>query len=520
MNELAHQERTQSTTLTRTAMPGARKIQLTVLGLVFLAVTFRGLFDLVGTWLNRDEYSHGFIVPFVSLYFVWLKREDLRRLAPEPSILGGTVMTGIGCLLFLAGHISGIAVAQELAVIVIIPGLVCLFLGMRYLKALALPLGYLIFMVPVLDIFLDNIHAPFQRFSAAGAEWLLKGMQVPVRRYDLLLVLPTIILKVANECSGIRFLISIIAVGIPVAFFAQKNNLRRLLLIVFAVFLGILINPLRIALIGLWAYHGGKVDHGPLHIFQGLFVAVMGFCFLFLGALWLNRKYPTQEQKDTGKPPLPGSDGEPFSIRRFQVAWFAAMALLIGLGASVYFYDSKPAASSRPLGDIPLVIGEWRGADVSRYQTALKLQNADSEIVRVYRNASGRAFVLSLGYYAVQNRDKVLVDGGLLKAAEHTGTIVLNRGPAGKVRVNTAVLNDEDKYTLVLYWYEVNGRTAAGRYEVRLATALEGLFHRRTNGAIIAVSCDLDDPDGKRTALTDAKEFIVELLPVLRRQFS
>ncbi len=132
---------------------------------------------LLRTW-SRDDYSHGFLVPIIALYFIWADRKRLKTLLVEPNIIGGLIFTLMGSFMLLVGVIGGSVIIQELSLIVIIPGLVLMLLGNRYLMALALPLIYLILMVPILDEVIEKIHWPFQLFSATMSSTLLKILNI------------------------------------------------------------------------------------------------------------------------------------------------------------------------------------------------------------------------------------------------------------------------------------------------------------------------------------------------------
>lgn len=251
---------------------------------------------LVRTW-SRDDYSHGFLVPIIALYFIWVDRRRLKTLLVEPNLIGGLILTLMSSLMLLMGVIGGSVIIQELSLIVMIPGLILMLLGKRYLMALALPLIYLILMVPILDEVIEKIHWPFQLFSATMSSTVLKIFNIPFFQNAQFIELPNIRLEVAEECSGIRYLISIIAIGIPLAHFSQKGWWRKIVLVVTAVVIGILANGIRVGLICIWAYYyGGYHVHGPLHIFQGLFVSIVGFIFLFISA-WLLSKIPYSKAK-------------------------------------------------------------------------------------------------------------------------------------------------------------------------------------------------------------------------------
>ena len=244
---------------------------------------------LVRTW-SRDDYSHGFLVPLIALYFVWADRKRLRNLLIQPNIPGGLILTLMGSLILMIGNIGSVVIIQELSLIVIIPGLILMLLGTRYLMALALPLAYLILMVPILDEVIDKIHWPFQLFSAKMGSTLLKIFDIPFFMRSNYFELPNMTLEVAEECSGVRYLISIIAIGIPLAYFTQRGWWRKVALVITSVIIGILSNGVRVAFVVLCAYYYGANNiQGPFHMFQGLFVSIVGFIFLFISAWFLSK---------------------------------------------------------------------------------------------------------------------------------------------------------------------------------------------------------------------------------------
>ncbi len=261
-----------------------------ILVAVFVFAYFDTILSLIRTWSARDDYSHGFLIPFISIYFIYAKRHRLKHLQIQPQFILGIFFTSAGLLMLVIGSIGGIISIQHLSILITIPGLVLLFLGTAYLRALSLSIVYLAFMIPsVLGIITTRIQWPFQLFSAMIAAKMLNALNMPVFQHSNYLDLPTMTLEVARACSGVNYLVSIIALGIPLAYFTQKTWLRKIVLVASAVIVGIILNPIRVTLIGIWAYRGGEIVHGPLHIFQSLFVSVIGFIFLIIFALILNK---------------------------------------------------------------------------------------------------------------------------------------------------------------------------------------------------------------------------------------
>ena len=286
----------------------------------------------------RSDYAHGFLVPFVSLYFIWVKREKLKAIPIKPNIIGGVALTAIGILLLLMGKVSSVLMIELFSIIVIIPGLVWLLFGTEYLKALALPLGYLILMVPILDLFLMSVTWPFQLFSASMSAHIFEFFNLPIYRYEQFIEFPNITIEVAKECSGLHFLVSIIAIGIPLAIFTLREWWLRIILVLSSVIIGIFANGIRVALIGFWTYRGGEGIHGPLHIFQGFFVSVIGFVFLFLLA-WVLAKYSSPEKQVHEKKAAPNAALTVFGERRFFRAWIIAIVFVVASGGYMHMHS-------------------------------------------------------------------------------------------------------------------------------------------------------------------------------------
>src|SRR4030042_4270955 len=256
--------------------------------------------------------------------------------------------------MLLLGRISSVTTVQQISIIIILPGLVLMILGTRYLRALSLPLFYLIFMIPsIIDLFISKIHWPCQLFSAVVAGKILKIINIPILQNAQYLELPNMTLEVANACSGVRYLISIIAIGIPLAYYTQKHWTRRVALLSLAITVGIIINPIRIALVGIWGYNGGKILHGPMHIFQGLFVSVVGFISLFcLARLFSKIPYKDVRKSRTAEGEI--SNRLNTYAKQFNRAWILTIIFLLSLSGYLFLYSPQHIPLKAPLEDLPL----------------------------------------------------------------------------------------------------------------------------------------------------------------------
>jgi exosortase len=319
--------------------------------------------SLMKAWWARDDYSHGFLVPFISLYLIWYRWERVDQLQVQPALLSGLSVIMAAGIMLLFGDAGGVITLQALSFVVMVAGLVLCLLGRDYLKALSFPIAYLLFMIPIADYLLAPLHWNFQLMAAKMGVGILQTLGFAVYLENQFIVLPHITLEVAKACSGINYLISIIAIGIPLAYVTQKNVWCRFVLVVSAVMIGVIANWVRVAGIGIWAYYGGEVLHGPFHIFQGLFVAQLGFISLFAGA-WLLAKIkvpcslPEGAHFSQGKA-VSGKRDPKYQNLFSSRSWFAAVLTLAGLLGYLSFQDRHPVSLKEELTLFPLTIESW-----------------------------------------------------------------------------------------------------------------------------------------------------------------
>lgn len=259
------------------------KTLLAIALLVNLVVVLYGpvLVDLVRQWWNDEDYSHGFVVPLVSGYLVWQRRRFLANLLPAPSGAGLVLIVG-GVGLFMLGNLGAELFTTRVSLLVVGSGLILYLLGRDHLKEVSFPLGYLLFMIPLPALVLNAITFPLQLVAARTATASLQLAGIPVFREGNLITLANATLEVAEACSGIRSLITLLALATTVAYFTQSGIWRRALLIASAVPIAILTNASRVAGTGALAHFFGEaVAQGFFHTFSGWLVFLGGVVLLF-----------------------------------------------------------------------------------------------------------------------------------------------------------------------------------------------------------------------------------------------
>jgi exosortase len=248
------------------------------------------LVGLARQWWDEADYSHGFLVPLLSAYFVWERRERLRALAPNPSAWG-LVLLVAGAGLLLLGHVAAELFTMRVSLLVILAGLVLYLRGREHLRMLAFPIFFLIFMIPPPAIVFNAITFPLQLFAARTAAASLELLAVPVLREGNLITLAHTTLEVAEACSGIRSLVTLLALATAYASFTQPDYWRRIVLVLSSIPVAVLTNAARVVGTGVLAhFFGAGIAQDFFHTFSGWFVFVVAFALLFgegiiLGAL-------------------------------------------------------------------------------------------------------------------------------------------------------------------------------------------------------------------------------------------
>lgn len=249
---------------------------------LLVALYWPVLVPLIRQWYGDSNYSHGFLIPIMSAYFAWQRRAELGRVVPEPSWWGLFPTLG-GLLLLAIGQVGAELFLQRVSLVVVIAGLVFLVLGARVLRLLSFPLAFLLFMIPIPALVLNAVALPLQSFAAQAATSCLVALEIPVLREGHIIVLPHTSLEVAEACSGIRSLMSLLALSTAYAYFTQHVLWKRWVIVAAAIPVAIVANAFRVAGTGVLAHYiGDEAAQGFYHDFSGWLVFVVAFLLLLM----------------------------------------------------------------------------------------------------------------------------------------------------------------------------------------------------------------------------------------------
>ena len=250
---------------------------------VLLALYAPVLVRLVRQWWADPDYSHGFLVPLLSAYLIWQRRDKLAEVARKPSNWGLLVVLGSLGLLFL-GSLGAELFLTRISIIGTICGLIAYFSGWKLLRATAFPLAFLLFAVPIPVIIYNEIVFPLQFLASRFATSCLETLNLfPIMREGNVLIMPGMRLEVVEACSGIRSLMSLLALAAGYGYLVEKSIAVRWFLFLAMVPLAIVSNGTRVMITALMTnYIGPKAAEGFMHEFSGWVIFVVATA-LFLG---------------------------------------------------------------------------------------------------------------------------------------------------------------------------------------------------------------------------------------------
>ena len=280
--------RLQTMSTTAQAVPRADRLEISLpkgLVIVGLVAALYGpvLTQMVIQWWQDPDYGDRFVVPVFVGYVLSQRRHKLRQVSLEPNNFGFPLMLGaIGLL--IVGTLGAELFVSRSSLLFLLGGILLFFAGWKMLSAVAFPLAFLALMIPLPALIYNQVTFPLQLLASRLASNSLELLGIPVLREGNVLVLPNYSLEVVEACSGIRSLMSLIALAVAYGYFVEQRLWARITLVVMMLPIAVASNALRVVGTGVVTYFWGpQYAEGFFHFFQGwlIFVSAVG-CMLFV----------------------------------------------------------------------------------------------------------------------------------------------------------------------------------------------------------------------------------------------
>lgn len=247
--------------------------------LVYLPV-FSGL---INEWYHDDNYSHGFLIPIITGYLLWKKRERLKKLINPAGDTTGLPILLTGMILFILSTAAAEYFVLRFSLVLTLYGLVWFLLGRKVALEAWFELAFLLFMIPLPYVIYYSATFPMQLFATKVTVKVLNLIGMTAIRQGNIIHLPGYSLEVAEACSGLRSLISLLALGAVYARLSQKGLPRQIFLFLSTIPIAIAANIFRILFTSIGAYTISKeLAEDFLHELSGMMVFIVAFIMLFI----------------------------------------------------------------------------------------------------------------------------------------------------------------------------------------------------------------------------------------------
>ena len=485
------------------------------------------LFDI---WNLRPEYSHGILIPLISALLIWRQRAWLAA-TPFKGSWAGLAIIAVGLALWFVGELATLYTIVQYSFLIVVYGLALALLGWPVFRRLWMPLFVLIFMVPLPPFLGNSLSLQMQLVSSSIGVALIRLAGISVFLEGNVIDLGVYQLQVAEACDGLRYMFPLMTMAFIVAYFFRAPFWKRAILFLSSVPIAILMNSLRIGVIGITVeYWGPKMAEGMLHDFEGWVVFMLSTFVLVLVAMGLtklgtpNRSWRDALAIDMGPPLSSAATSQPRSIPK---SFYAATAL--AASATVLSFAlperSEPVIPRAQFADFPAHLGEWSGRRESIDAVYLNALHLDDYVMTNYTRRGGdRSVNLYVSYYNSQRKGqsthspRSCIPGGGWNITSFGPRALPKSGPRGEtLNVNRAVVELGSQHQIVYYWFQQRGRVMTNEYQVKWLIFWDALTRNRTDGAMVRLTA------ASRSGVSDAEldreltEFAAAVAPTLAK---
>jgi exosortase len=227
-----------------------RYLSISVLVIAILIVIYLPVFRwMINSWLSSDFYSHGFLVPLISAFLIWTKRDNLKNRLPSNT---GIVLITIAAIFYILGLLLQNWELGSVSLVLILFGLALLVFGVKATKAIWFPLTFLVFMIPF--GFIQDLAYNLEYISVQWSSSIIALLALPVTTFGANVYIGNMTFTVGLVCSGINTLVALLALCAFYVYILKGSVYKRLGIFAISIPLAIGANILRIVSIILVAY--------------------------------------------------------------------------------------------------------------------------------------------------------------------------------------------------------------------------------------------------------------------------
>ena len=470
------------------------------------------------SYWEKDEYSHGYILPFVALFLIWQKRPELASTPFTNNWLGLLLVLG-GLALYLVGELGSLYTIIQYGFLLALAGLALSLMGWQGFKIILTPLFLLFFMVPLPTFLYNNLSAALQLISSQIGVEIIRLFGITVFLEGNVIDLGSYKLQVVEACSGLRYLFPLMSLGYIMVIVYKASLWKKVVVFLSTIPITVFMNSFRIGVIGVLVEHWGQsMAEGFLHDFEG-WVVFMACLAVLLVEMWLLSKVgrdrmPFREAFAIDAPAPVPKDAE-VRYRAIPAPFYVSFALLAVMAVvSQVLPDREEVIPDRLVFDaFPEQVGQWQGRMDRLEPIILDALKLDDHIIADYSNGAGAPVNFYVAYYGSQRKGasvhspKSCLPGGGWEMTQFGQRTLAGVTAAGQpLEVNRSLIQLGDAKQLVYYWFQQRGRVITNEYLVKWYLFWDALTRNRSDGALVRLVA----PVGPGQDVAEVDELLVE----------
>lgn len=535
---VSHLVQTEMSTPRRNAprFPSSLPWQLGTLAALSLWLYWPTLFHLVGQWWHDPNFSHGFFVPLFSVFVIWQERARLARILPRPS-WSGVIVLVVGLAVLVVGRLGAELFLDRSSMLLVLASAIILFGGWTSFRAVLFPWAFLLLMIPIPSIVFNQITFPLQLLASQVAAAVLPVLGVPVLREGNVINLPAMPLEVAEACSGIRSLMSLLALAIIYGYLTEKRLWIRWLLVIAAVPITVFANDVRIVGTGLLVqYWDPEAAEGYFHASWGWIIFVVSLFMLYTLHALVRLAFPQNVSEDELPADISTESGEGSSASTAPSAAFTTrrtgnslpsfiLAALLVVSAATFLHArgrSEVFPPRLPLKQFPVQLDARYGTDIPIDQDTLEVLGPGDFLHRYYQDTNQTpAIDLFIAYFRSQragdtiHSPKNCLPGAGWTQMESRRVTISTPGHA-PFPATRYIIARGDSRQVVLYWYWAHDRGVASEYWAKFYLVADSIKMNRSDGSLVRLITPLLPGETPDEAAQRLFTFVNDVVPQLQ----
>ena len=510
----------------------ARDLRGLVLLLALVAVALpifsMGMVSLGRAWIT-PEYSHGPLIPLISLYLFLRERRQIEPITGQKNPKPGLALIAFSLALGVFGTLIAIPDVVTYALILWVGGVMLTVLGWEQGKRHWAPVLHLIFMLPLPQILYWQLTIQLQLISSELGVWFIRLADVPVFLEGNIIDLGVYKLQVAEACSGLRYLFPILSFSYLMAILYRGPYWHKVVLFALAAPLTVFMNSVRIGIVGILVNAYG-IEHaeGFLHVFEGWVIFGACIALLFLTALVLQKltrdPKPLRDVVDLDTDGLGAEAAQALHIAPSKGLITAlGLSALITTAFLVVPAPERVTPERQIFASFPRQIGDWTGQATSLDPAVEQTLGATDYLNATYIHPDdGTGVSFFAAWYANQTEgsgihspEVCLPVGGWEVFSLAASPVSFPDTVYGDFQLNRAVIEKGLSRQLVYYWFDQRGQRMTSDYAAKASVVYDSLTRGRSDGAMVRFVTPIGADEDEATADARLQTFMAEVLPHL-----